>query len=181
MVNWLQPANQLRHSLQGSEPSRKGVLLMFEKDVESLKALGADITTGEIKQQPELWLDTSTSTRTTTRYRRPSADARAMGEGHLSVIFTGAGTSDYVGDTCAPTFVTLAIPTSMISGPSRLLISFRLATSCAPRSHPAGLLRPLRQQPRVSCGRRGCRKFVKDIGSSTSPALPRWLARSVRR
>lgn len=30
------------------------------------------------------------------------ADARAMGEGRLSVVFTGAGTSDYVGDTCAP-------------------------------------------------------------------------------
>ena len=25
-----------------------------------------------------------------------------MGEGRLSVVFTGAGTSDYVGDTCAP-------------------------------------------------------------------------------
>ena len=30
------------------------------------------------------------------------AEARAMGEGRLSVVFTGAGTSDYVGDTCAP-------------------------------------------------------------------------------
>ena len=30
------------------------------------------------------------------------ADARAMGEGRLSVVFTGAGTSDYVSDTCAP-------------------------------------------------------------------------------
>ena len=25
-----------------------------------------------------------------------------MGEGRLSVVFTGAGASDYVGDTCAP-------------------------------------------------------------------------------
>ena len=30
---------------------------MFEKDIEELKALGADITTAEIKQQPELWRD----------------------------------------------------------------------------------------------------------------------------
>ena len=76
---------------------------MFEKDHESLKALGADITTGEIKQQPELWLDTLNI------YKENKdaidaflADARAMGEGRLSVVFTGAGTSDYVGDTCAP-------------------------------------------------------------------------------
>lgn len=76
---------------------------MFEKDLESLKALGADITAGEIKQQPELWLDTFNI------YKENKdavdaflADARAMGEGRLSVVFTGAGTSDYVGDTCAP-------------------------------------------------------------------------------
>ena len=31
---------------------------MFEKGLEELKALGADITTAEIKQQPELWEDT---------------------------------------------------------------------------------------------------------------------------
>ena len=76
---------------------------MFEKDLESLKALGADITAGEIKQQPELWLDTFNI------YKENKdaidaflAEARAMGEGRLSVVFTGAGTSDYVGDTCAP-------------------------------------------------------------------------------
>ena len=76
---------------------------MFEKNLESLKALGADITAGEIKQQPELWLDTLNI------YKENKdaidaflAEARAMGEGRLSVVFTGAGTSDYVGDTCAP-------------------------------------------------------------------------------
>ena len=76
---------------------------MFEKDLESLKALGADITAGEIKQQPGLWLDTLNI------YKENKdaidaflAEARAMGEGRLSVVFTGAGTSDYVGDTCAP-------------------------------------------------------------------------------
>ena len=31
---------------------------MFEKSIDDLKALGADITTHEIKQQPELWRDT---------------------------------------------------------------------------------------------------------------------------
>ena len=54
---------------------------MFEKDLESLKALGADITAGEIKQQPELWLDTFNI------YKENKdaidaflAEARAMGE-----------------------------------------------------------------------------------------------------
>ena len=76
---------------------------MFEKDIESLKALGADITTGEIKQQPELWLDTLNIYKDNKdAIDALLADARAMGEGRLSVIFTGAGTSDYVGDTCAP-------------------------------------------------------------------------------
>ncbi|WP_286684573.1 SIS domain-containing protein [Collinsella sp. UBA1693] len=76
---------------------------MFEKDIESLKALGADITTGEIKQQPELWLDTLNIYKDNRdAIDALLADARAMGEGRLSVIFTGAGTSDYVGDTCAP-------------------------------------------------------------------------------
>ena len=30
---------------------------MFEKSVDELKALGADITTAEIAQQPDLWED----------------------------------------------------------------------------------------------------------------------------
>ena len=76
---------------------------MFEKSLDELKALGADITTVEIKQQPELWLDTLNI----YKENRESieaflTEARAMGEGRLSVVFTGAGTSDYVGDTCAP-------------------------------------------------------------------------------
>ena len=76
---------------------------MFEKDVEELKALGADITTAEIKQQPELWEDTyQIYTDNKQAIEELLASARAMGEGRLSVVFTGAGTSDYVGDTVAP-------------------------------------------------------------------------------
>ncbi len=76
---------------------------MFEKTVEDLRALGADITTAEIKQQPDLWEDTfQIYTDNKAAIETFLADARAMGEGRVSVIFTGAGTSDYVGDTAAP-------------------------------------------------------------------------------
>ena len=77
---------------------------MFEKSVEELKAMGAAITTGEIAQQPELWEDTLSIYRDNKEaIEKFLAEARAMADGgRLTVIFTGAGTSDYVGDTCAP-------------------------------------------------------------------------------
>ena len=76
---------------------------MFEKDLDSLKELGADITTAEIKQQPELWLDTLNIYKENLEtIENFLAGARAMGEGRVSIVFTGAGTSDYVGDTVAP-------------------------------------------------------------------------------
>ena len=76
---------------------------MFEKSVEELKSLGADITTAEIKQQPELWEDTfQIYADNKAAIEKFLAEANAMGEGRTSVIFTGAGTSDYVGDTAAP-------------------------------------------------------------------------------
>ena len=76
---------------------------MFEKSQEELKALGADITTAEIAQQPDLWEDTlKIYEDNLDAIEEFLASARAMGEGRLSVVFTGAGTSDYVGDTAAP-------------------------------------------------------------------------------
>lgn len=76
---------------------------MFDKSQEELKALGADITTAEIAQQPDLWEDTlKIYEDNLDAIEAFLADARAMGEGRLSVVFTGAGTSDYVGDTAAP-------------------------------------------------------------------------------
>ena len=76
---------------------------MFEKTTEELNEIGGFNTTTEIKQQPELWLDTLNIYRENfDAIEAFLADARAMGEGRLSVVFTGAGTSDYVGDTCAP-------------------------------------------------------------------------------
>ncbi|WP_102337938.1 SIS domain-containing protein [Collinsella provencensis] len=76
---------------------------MFEKTVEELNEMGALNTTTEIKQQPELWLDTlNIYKENLDAVEQFLADARAMGEGRLSVVFTGAGTSDYVSDTAAP-------------------------------------------------------------------------------
>ena len=88
---------------------------MFEKSVEELTELGAQITTAEIAQQPELWRDTLNIYRENKEAIEAFlAEARAMGEGRLSVVFTGAGTSDYVGDTC----VTLATLISTTLSPS---------------------------------------------------------------
>ncbi|MFR7732303.1 MAG: hypothetical protein ACLU7D_02420 [Collinsella sp.] len=78
---------------------------MFEKSVEELTELGAQITTAEIAQQPELWRDTlNILFMRTTRPSRPSlAEARAMGEGRPPVVFTGCRyLRTTAGDTCAP-------------------------------------------------------------------------------
>lgn len=76
---------------------------MFEMTTDQLNEIGGFNTTTEIKQQPELWLDTLNIYKENLEAIEAFlAEARAMGEGRLSVVFTGAGTSDYVGDTCAP-------------------------------------------------------------------------------
>ena len=76
---------------------------MFEMDEATLTSMGAQITTAEIAQQPDLWRDTLEIYKTNLdAIEAFFAEARAMGEGRLSVVFTGAGTSDYVGDTVAP-------------------------------------------------------------------------------
>ena len=76
---------------------------MFEMTTDQLNEIGGFNTTTEIKQQPELWLDTLNIYKENLEAIESFlAEARAMGEGRLSVVFTGAGTSDYAGDTCAP-------------------------------------------------------------------------------
>lgn len=76
---------------------------MFKFDVAELTKMGAQITTAEIAQQPELWRDAFNIYKNNLEgVEKFLAEARAMGDGRLSVVFTGAGTSDYVGDTCAP-------------------------------------------------------------------------------
>lgn len=75
---------------------------MFEKSKEELKALGAQYTTLEIKQQPELWL------KSFQYYKDNGEQIDSFLKGiigiykRVRVIFTGAGTSAYIGDTILP-------------------------------------------------------------------------------
>lgn len=77
---------------------------MFMLSKEELQKLGAENTTREIRQQPELWHETF------DRYQETVADLDRLftdakqhaGERPIRVIFTGAGTSQYVGDTLIP-------------------------------------------------------------------------------
>ena len=73
---------------------------MFQLSTKELAELGAEITTREIKQQPELWQETLTiyqekqeAIATFLRTIKQKTDKR------IRVVFTGAGTSQYVGDT----------------------------------------------------------------------------------
>ena len=77
---------------------------MFEKDEAALAAMGAHITTREIKQQPDLW----ESTLKIYENNLPAIEsflARAQkmsGEKPVHVTLAGAGTSAYVSDTVTP-------------------------------------------------------------------------------
>ncbi len=77
---------------------------MFELSKSELKELGAEITTQEIQQQPELWKET-TEILTTHQKKITSFLNQVKKEANgkrIRVIFTGAGTSQYVGDTIVP-------------------------------------------------------------------------------
>lgn len=75
---------------------------MFTFSEEKLVPLGAQITTAEIKQQPDLWAETL------TLYTDRSSEIEnfllkiSMKHDRVRVIFTGAGTSAYVGDLVTP-------------------------------------------------------------------------------
>lgn len=73
---------------------------MFQLAKEQLEALTAEITTREIKQQPELWQEAFDYY--TTNLERITAFLSALPHPRYRVIFTGAGTSQYVGDTVLP-------------------------------------------------------------------------------
>ncbi len=75
---------------------------MFTLNQEELDNLGATITTREITQQPDLW-DEAFSTYTEKK-SEIGAFLNKLTEKYtkMRVIFTGAGTSAYVGDTITP-------------------------------------------------------------------------------
>lgn len=71
--------------------------MIFGMDIEKIKSLGGIFTATEIRQQPKLWIETY----------KIIEDSKAIIESFLSknlksntrIILTGAGTSDYIGDT----------------------------------------------------------------------------------
>ena len=75
---------------------------MFTLSEERLISLGAEITTREIEQQPELWHEAfdyyKQESQRIADFLKIITDAHE----HARVIFTGAGTSAYVGDTIVP-------------------------------------------------------------------------------
>lgn len=77
---------------------------MFSFTEEKLAKMGAEITTREIKQQPELWKETleiyQTAENEINEFLEKVKES-ANGQ-RIRIVFTGAGTSQYVGDTLVP-------------------------------------------------------------------------------
>ncbi|MGY3725688.1 galactosamine 6-phosphate isomerase AgaS [Granulicatella balaenopterae] len=73
---------------------------MFELSTTELTALTAEITTREIRQQPELWQEALTYYK--DNVERINDFFSSIPQEKIRVIFTGAGTSQYVGDTILP-------------------------------------------------------------------------------
>lgn len=77
---------------------------MYQLTDAQLSKMGGVITTNEIKQQPELWQETFENfTQREEEIRDYLQKIQQKSEGkRLRVIFTGAGTSAYVGETILP-------------------------------------------------------------------------------
>lgn len=104
---------------------------MLQINKEKLQDLGATITAKEIKQQPELWEKTFSIYQERRNDIQEYIQKIEQNHEKIRVIFTGAGTSAYVGDTVLP-FVKekmdekkwemLSVPTtSMVSNPHQYL------------------------------------------------------------
>lgn len=75
---------------------------MFTLNQEKLEALGATITTREIKQQPDLWQEAYTAYSERENDIQKFLNNLTTRHQQIRVIFTGAGTSAYVGETITP-------------------------------------------------------------------------------
>ena len=75
---------------------------MFSKTDAELEKLGAKITTREIEQQPELWQQTCSIYQNNKTKITDFLNQINQKWGKVRVIFTGAGTSAYVGNTIMP-------------------------------------------------------------------------------
>ena len=75
---------------------------MFKLEEQKLKDLGAIITTTEIKQQPELWAQAYEIYKANKENLNNFIENIGKKHGQFRVIFTGAGTSAYVGNSVVP-------------------------------------------------------------------------------
>ncbi len=75
---------------------------MFTKTDAELQKIGAKITTREIQQQPELWKETLNIYQEKVSEISDFLAKITQKVGKVKVIFTGAGTSAYVGNTIMP-------------------------------------------------------------------------------
>ncbi len=105
---------------------------MFEKSTAELEELGAVATTSEINQQPDIWLDTfDVYTQHANEVRAFLESARPAEGGRVTVVFTGAGSSEYVGNTCSPYLISVVrghgfefksvASTDLVSAPTQFL------------------------------------------------------------
>lgn len=72
---------------------------MLDYTKEQLIELGAEITTREIYQQPDVWLETFANYKEQVAQIESFLANIAAKHDYIKVIFTGAGTSAYVGDS----------------------------------------------------------------------------------
>lgn len=75
---------------------------MFELSTDELNKLGAEITTREIKQQPELWLEAFENYEKVEKEIETFLNQIVEKHSRVRVIFTGAGSSAYVGESLLP-------------------------------------------------------------------------------
>ncbi len=97
---------------------------LFTKSQNELKDLGANITTQEIMQQPEIWGEAwENYQKQEEKINLFLQQLKKEASGKIRIVFTGAGTSAYVGDTVLPylnkagdtdSFIFESIPTTDI-------------------------------------------------------------------
>lgn len=100
---------------------------IFGYDESYLKEIQGYITAKEIRQQPKLWLETIEIMKINRKKIKKFLDEVA-GENNLRIIFTGAGTSAFVGDCVVPYLdrklshrVESVATTDIVSNPSNYL------------------------------------------------------------
>lgn len=114
-----------------SKESKEEWSEVFTLSQEKLVLLGASITTEEIKQQPDLWAETFDLYTEKSKEIEEFFLKLSTKHNRVRVIFTGAGTSAYVGETILPylketcdenQWELLSIPTTtLVSNPDQFL------------------------------------------------------------